>query len=206
MRASDASRPPPGPIVLIDVMDTLVAEPFFTAVPAALGLTREELLAAKHPTSWIEFELGRIEEAEYFRRFFRDGRAVDAAALRGAIVAGYRWLPGMEALLADLCAAGAELHALSNYPDWWRLIEERLRLSRYLRWTFVSCRTGVRKPDPECFLGAARALGVPPARCLFIDDRRANVAAAEAVGMPAVLFTDAASLRAALVARGVLPR
>jgi HAD superfamily hydrolase (TIGR01509 family) len=131
---------------------------------------------------------------------------VDAAALRDAIVSGYRWLPGMEALLAELCAAGVELHALSNYPDWWRLIEERLRLSRYLRWSFVSCRTGVRKPDAECFLGAARALGVPPEQCLFIDDRPGNVAAAESVGMPALLFTDAASLRAALVGRSVLPR
>lgn len=45
----------------------------------------------------------------------------------------------MEALLERLAAAGIRMHAFSNYPAWWALIEERLGLSRYLQWTFVSC-------------------------------------------------------------------
>lgn len=45
----------------------------------------------------------------------------------------------MEDLLARLNTAGYELHALSNYPSWWRIIEDKLQPSRYLRWTFISC-------------------------------------------------------------------
>jgi FMN phosphatase YigB (HAD superfamily) len=90
------------------------------------------------------------------------------------------------------------MHVLSNYPTWYLMIEERLGLSRYLPWSFVSCRTGVRKPDPEAFLGAARALALPPGACLFIDDHPANVEAARAVGMQALRFEGAASLRAEL--------
>lgn len=195
---------PRRPILLFDVMDTLVREPFFTDVPAFFGMTLDELFAQKHPTSWIDFEHGRIDEARYFATFFDDGRAIDGDGLRAAIVDGYAWLDGMQALLAELRERGFEIHALSNYPDWYRLIDAKLDLSRYLDWTFVSCRTGLRKPDPQSYLGAARTLGVAPGDCVFVDDRGENVDAAEAVGMPSVLRTDTASVRDALAARGLL--
>jgi len=195
----------PAPVLLVDVMDTLVSEPFYGELPAFFGMTFEELLAAKEPRIWIDFELGTMEEAEFTRRFFRDRRAVDGAALRQHMRQSYRWLDGMEALLAELHAAGHEMHALSNYPAWWELIEEKLRLSRFLEWSFVSCRTGVRKPDRQAFLGAARALGRPAEECLLIDDRAANVEAAEAAGMRALLRTDTHGLRAELAALGLLP-
>lgn len=50
----------------------------------------------------------------------------------------------MEPLLARLAAAGVPMHAFSNYPAWWRLIEGKLGLSRYLEWTFVSCHGPLR--------------------------------------------------------------
>lgn len=194
----------PRPILLFDVMDTLVREPFFTDVPAFFGMTLDELFEHKHPTSWVDFEHGRIDEERHFATFFRDGRPVDGDGLRAAIVDGYRWLDGMEALLAELRDAGYEIHALSNYPVWYRLLDDKLDLSRYLHWTFVSCRTGLRKPDPAAYLDAARHLDVEPGECLFVDDRRENIDAARGVGMPAILATDADAVRAELVERGVL--
>ena len=43
-----------------DVMDTLVKDPFFSAVPSFFGLTLAQLLDEKHPDSWIRFEKGEI--------------------------------------------------------------------------------------------------------------------------------------------------
>jgi HAD superfamily hydrolase (TIGR01509 family) len=192
------------PILLFDVMDTLVHEPFFTEMPAFFGMTQAELSAAKHPTAWIEFELGRTSEAEFLASFFRDGRDFDRAGLRRTVRESYRWLPGMEALLAALSSRGHAIHALSNYPEWYRMIEERLGLSRYLAWSFVSCRTGVRKPDERAFTGAAAALGVAPAQCLLVDDRETNVAAARALGFGALRFTSARELGTELTRRGLL--
>jgi putative hydrolase of the HAD superfamily len=192
-----------GPVLLLDVMDTLVVDPF-RGLPGLFGLSMEALLAAKDPDAWPAFERGECDEAEYARRFFRDRRPVDAARLRAHVRAGYRWVEGMPGLLARLRAAGVELHALTNYPEWYLLIEEALGLSRLVPWTFVSCRTGVRKPDAAAFLGAARALGRAPGECLFVDDRGSNCAGAEAVGMPAIRFRGAGDLERALVARGVL--
>ena len=96
------------------------------------------------------------------------------------------------------------MHALSNYPCWYRLIEERLQLSRYVAWSFVSCETGVRKPAPEAYLHASRTLNVAPERCLFVDDRERNCDAARAVGMDAIVFRSAEQLRQELARRELL--
>lgn len=185
-------------------METLVHDPFFVEVLDHFGLERERFLARKSREAWVAFEHGEIEESEYLRRFWKDGTAVDGGALRACLWAGYRWLAGMEQLLVELAAAGIEMHALSNYPRWYELIEAKLRPGRFLSWRFVSCRTGVRKPAPEAYLGAARMLGLDPGACLFIDDRAVNCAAAEAIGMPALRFTGAAAIRQELVGRGLL--
>lgn len=192
------------PIILLDIMETLVTEPFYRAMPTFFQMTLEDLLQAKHPTAWIEFEKGQISEEEYVTRFFTDGRPIDGEGLRQCVMEAYQWLDGMQQLAAELHACDFEMHALSNYPIWYQLIEQRLELSRYLKWSFVSCHTGVRKPDSEAFLGPAARLGVVPSDCLFIDDRPINVEAARAVGMDAILKQDAAQVRAELVQRGLL--
>lgn len=190
--------------LLFDVMDTLVRDPFYEEMPAFFGCSLEELLAAKSSSAWIDFELGRIDEAEYHRRAFRDGRAYDGAALFANMVRAYAWLEGAEALLADLRARGATMHALSNYPVWFRAIDEKLDLSRYLPWTFVSCLTGRRKPAVDAYLGPALHLGLPLAELLFIDDRAENCRAAAALGMATHHFRGMTELRTHLVSLGVL--
>jgi FMN phosphatase YigB (HAD superfamily) len=193
----------------------------------------QELLAAKHPTAWLDFERGALDESAFFASFFADGRAVDGPGLRAAMRAAYAFVPGMEALLSRLHAAGYELHAFSNYPDWWRLVEERLALSRFLSWSAVSClpaMRGARKPEPEAFLAAAAAAGGEAAHLVLIvraraltgaagrgatltrrracpgaqDDREVNVNAARAAGWAAVHFTGSADkLEAELALLGV---
>jgi len=194
----------PTRVLLLDVMDTLVREPWFEDAPAFFGMSLEELHAAKHPTAWVAFEEGRLDEAAFLDGFFRDGRAFDHAAFLAHLRAGYRWLPGVEALLGELRDAGVPMHALSNYPEWYRAIEEDLRLSRFLAWTFVSCRTGLRKPDPRAYAHAVERLGVPAGACLFVDDREENVVAARESGMDAVRFTGAPALREELERRGLV--
>lgn len=56
----------------------------------------------------------------------------------------YEFLPGMPELLKQLQGQGIEMHVISNYPEWYRLVEDKLQLSQYLPWTFISC-TGPMK-------------------------------------------------------------
>jgi FMN hydrolase / 5-amino-6-(5-phospho-D-ribitylamino)uracil phosphatase len=190
--------------ILLDVMGTIVAEPFLEVVPSALGMSLEEILEAKHPTAWVEFEKGLIDEDTLRARFFADGRSYDHEKMKSAMVEDYRYLDGMESLLADLSSAGHALHLMSNYPSWYRLIEDKLRLSRYAAWTFVSCHVGLRKPDEAAYHWVAETVEAPASELLFVDDRERNCAAARAVGMDAIRFTDAAALREALRVRSIL--
>ncbi len=186
--------------LLLDVMSTLVYDPFRVEMPAALGVTFEEMLRDKDPTAWLEFERGEIDEATFLERFFRDGRPVDAERFIRTVRGAYRLLPGIEALLGDLQDAGVPMHTMSNYPSWYRLIEESTELSRYVRWTFVSCDHGIRKPSETAYRRAADLVGSPPRDCVFVDDRPSNVDGAEAVGMTGIVFESADQLRRALAA------
>jgi hypothetical protein len=105
------------PTVLFDVMGTLVVDPFYERVPAFFGMTFRELLSAKHPTAWVEFEAGAIDEAEFLLRFFRDERAYDHVGLKRAMRDGYLWIDGMLAVVQELHASGVSMHALSNYTQ-----------------------------------------------------------------------------------------
>lgn len=58
-------------------------------MPPHFGMTFKELLAAKHPTTWLEFERGDIGEDEALTRFWADGTTVDGDALRGMLVSAF---------------------------------------------------------------------------------------------------------------------
>lgn len=192
--------------ILWDVMDTLVVDPFRHVMPAFFGMTLQQMLEEKHPTAWGRFERSELSEAEFLASFFKDGREYDRDGFRARVRASYRWIEGIEGLLARLSQRGVDMHTLSNYPEWYAWIEERLGLSRYLSWTFVSCHTRLRKPDAAAYELAARRLGREPDQVLFIDDRRTNCDAARAVGMTAIHFQgDVAELERALVDAGALP-
>jgi FMN hydrolase / 5-amino-6-(5-phospho-D-ribitylamino)uracil phosphatase len=191
--------------ILWDVMDTLVVDPFREVMPAFFGMTLAQLLQEKHPTAWRRFERSELSEAEFLATFFKDGRQYDRDGFKARVRASYRWIEGIEALLARLRARGTAMHALSNYPEWYGWIEERLGLSRYVSWSFVSCHTRLRKPDPAAYAFAAERLGLAPANMVFIDDRRDNCDAARAIGMVAIHFRgDVAELERALVTLGAL--
>ncbi|KAL3369626.1 hypothetical protein AABB24_010130 [Solanum stoloniferum] len=102
-------------------------------------MSMKELLESKHPTSWIEFEKGLISEEELTRKFFKDGRSFDMEGLKNCMRRGYSYLEGIEGLLKSLKENGYEIHAFTNYPIWYQMIEDELKLSNYLSWTFCSC-------------------------------------------------------------------
>ena len=192
------------PVLLWDVMGTLVHDPFFVEMPEFFELSFDDMLASKHPSAWVEFELGRRTQDEFLDDFFADRRVFDHRAFISAVQAAYRWLPGMEEMLKELHGSGFAMHAFSNYPIWYRLIEERLALSRFLEWSFVSCRTGVRKPDPAAYRRVVDEVGVSPHELVFIDDRESNCEAARQNGLAAIRFENARSLRDGLAKLGVL--
>jgi HAD superfamily hydrolase (TIGR01509 family) len=76
---------------------------------------------------------------------------------------------------------------------------ESLRLSlglvglyeRFAPHVFSATQVARGKPAPDLFLFAARQMGVPPSRCLVVEDSVAGVTGARAAGMTVLGFTGA---------------
>jgi FMN hydrolase / 5-amino-6-(5-phospho-D-ribitylamino)uracil phosphatase len=190
-------------VVLFDVMDTLVVDPFFNGIEEFFGCPRRELLGALTPDIWPRFERAEIDAATFYATMFHDGRAVDGVGLEAWLFARYRLIDGVQPLLDALSAARVPMAALSNYPSWYDLVERACGLDRWLDGAHVSFRTGVRKPEPDAYLGACARLGVAAHEALFVDDRELNCAAARAVGVAAHRFDGAEGLRDALASAGL---
>ncbi|PIN24852.1 putative hydrolase (HAD superfamily) [Handroanthus impetiginosus] len=203
--AADCTQTPRKlPVLLFDIMDTIVRDPFYHDVPAFFGMSMKELLECKHPTAWVEFEKGLIDEMELARTFFKDGRPIDLEGLKCCMRRGYSYIEGVEELLFDLKRNGYEMHTATNYPVWFEIIEEKLKLSTYLSWTFCSCKMGKRKPDPDFYMDISKHSQVEPACCIFIDDRMRNVEAALEAGFIGIQFKNVNSLRKDLSHVGVV--
>lgn len=108
-------------------------------------------------------------------------------------------------LLRALRAKGVPVHALTNFGVGsfdvaraeWPFLDEFDR-------TFVSGQIALMKPDPEIYAAVEVALGLPPERLLFTDDRFENVAAAATRGWQTHLFEGADGWADRLVDEGLL--
>lgn len=132
-----------------------------------------------------------LDHARAYRRHF-------PASLAGEV-------PGSVDLVRELAAAGVPMWGLTNWSA--ELFPHGRAahpfLDELLLDVVVSGEEGVAKPDPAIFEVVRRRTGLPLHTLVFVDDRADNVAAADAAGMDALLFTDAARLRVDLRERGL---
>jgi len=116
--------------------------------------------------------------------------ALDArkeAAFRRIISRDFPAMPGAGKLLADLRAAGFALAiGSSGPPENVALVLEKLCAGSLFGAVVTGMDVTRGKPDPQVFLLAAQRLGVPPARCVVIEDAAPGVDAAHAAGMRCV--------------------
>jgi len=146
------------------------------------------------------------------------GRAVEEhAALfphRRALLAAYpaRFpdsldgpVEGTVAILEQLHAAGTRLVALTNWSaELFPHAEATFDFLALFEGIVVSGREGVAKPDPAVFDLLLSRYDLDPAGTVFVDDSPANVAAAAAAGLTALVFTGPDGLRADLSRLGLL--
>lgn len=189
-------------VVLFDVMDTVLVDPYRDALAAATSLPLEELFRRRDAQLWPAFERGELDEAAYWAGWEAAGIRCDPDAFHAARRAGTRWVTGMPELLDDL-AGEVERVTASNYPVW---IEELAvdHLDGRFERVLASHHLGVRKPDPAFFAALLDRVAARADEVVFIDDREVNVTAAERRGIRSHRFVDVATLRGWLVDLGVL--
>ena len=126
----------------------------------------------------------------------RNGVQVAAEGLLTRMFAGSTMALPMQAAVQVVRAAGLRTALLSN--SWGMADYPRHLFPGMFDVVVISGEVGMRKPEERIFRHAAGLLGLEPAECVFIDDIEVNVAAAESIGMTAILHHDPAATLARL--------
>jgi putative hydrolase of the HAD superfamily len=155
------------------------------------------------------YDEGKLSGVTFWQKFARDSglslTSSDLEQLNAQDV--LMWTtqnPAMVAWQQQLRAAGLRTAILSNMGDTVlaSIEKEFAWLGNFdvLVWSF---QLGIAKPDPAIYRHVLEKLGTRPEETMFIDDKRVNVEAAEALGMMGFEFTTIEKLREDLVAAGL---
>jgi putative hydrolase of the HAD superfamily len=161
----------------------------------------------RHEVANDAWEKGLMTAEQYLRQtVFYEPRPFTPGAFLQAMMERSRLLPhGAMRILQELAASEeVELAILNNEArelNDYRI--ERFEFGRYFDVFFSSCYLGLRKPDPKIFERALDVLQRDPEEVAFIDDRAANCAAAEALGIHAIRYQDESQCAQALERLGL---
>ncbi len=109
-------------------------------------------------------------------------------------------------LVQELAESGVPLFAITNFgSEFWDMFRPTQPVFDRFQDIIVSGVEKLVKPDPAIYALALQRFGLKPGEAIFIDDNHDNVVSARNNGFAAHHFTDAASLRAELVALNLLP-
>jgi putative hydrolase of the HAD superfamily len=209
--SNSASNPPEFDAILFDVGGVMLTNGWDhnerAVVLAQFGIDKTEF-EKRHPEPYDAWERDAISANDYLDatlfyepRSFTPDQFIAAMKLQSVPLAD-----NAIGILGEIAASDKWLVGLLNNES--RLLHEyrmeKYDLSRHLDLQFSSCYVGLRKPEAEIYRRAVDILGVPASRIIFIDDRKGNADAAEAVGMHAIQFLGEAKLRFDLQQLGIL--
>ena len=165
------------------------------ADPAIRERVREHVLLHR---DWVELDRGSISLDD----------AVDRGAQRSGLPAAEvaRFLAAVPPSLTPIVAtidliravrnAGHSLFVLSNmHHASIDFLEQEHAIWDLFDGTVISCRVNKVKPEPDIYATLLAEFHLDAAATVFIDDLEENVAAAAAMGIHTIRFTDAAQCR-----------
>jgi HAD superfamily hydrolase (TIGR01493 family) len=158
---------------------------------------------------WEDAKRGRLSHADFWaERLALLGimTVEDRAAFKSKLFAYWGLMPGMDALLRELQPV-CRLAVLSNTSrqGFAGYLVQRRGFGGLFDKVISSAEVGFAKPEPEIYHLALDRLHIKPKQALFVDDLERNTAAAEALGIPSIIFTTADALRKELKKRRILP-
>jgi putative hydrolase of the HAD superfamily len=183
--------------------------PVDAAAEDAAGLPRGCLHAAAFDPAVLEPAVtGRITDEEW-RRSVGDVLAAEyGAAAADRALEVWSATPGeLDAdVLAILDDLRPDVRVVLATNATTRLRHDLARLGLADRFAAIasSAEIGAAKPASAFFDAALALVGAEPAQALYVDDTAANIEAADALGIDALLFSDPAVLRDWLRGHGAL--
>ncbi len=192
--------------VLWDFGGVILSSPFeaFNRYEGEIGLPKDFIrsLNAHNPDSnaWAKMERSEVSLEGFVALFEEEARQ------RGYRVDGWRIL---QSLSGDIrpqmvealrrCKAAFRVACITNNmksgegpgmarsPEKAQAVADIMALFEHV---VESSRLGLRKPDPRIYRHACDLLGVPPERCVYLDDLGINLKPARALGMRTIKVGD----------------
>ena len=192
--------------VLWDFGGVILSSPFeaFNRYEAEAGLPKDFIrsLNARNPdtNAWAKMERSEVGLAEFVALFEAE------AAAHGHKLDGWRVL---KAISGDIrpqmvealrrCKASFRVACITNNmkhgegpgmarsPEKAAAVAEVMTLFEHV---IESSKLGFRKPDPRIYRHACELIGVPPERCVYLDDLGINLKPAKALGMQTIKVGD----------------
>ncbi|MFL5798835.1 MAG: HAD-IA family hydrolase [Actinomycetota bacterium] len=155
----------------------------------------EEAYGGGDPDGMVaRVERGLVPQAEFERWLagrLSPGAAapIAAAGLKHRLFGALEPDPDMVAAVGAARAGGIRTGLVSN--SWGESGYERDRFGDLFDAVVISAEVSLRKPEPAIYVLAAERIGVPPARCVFVDDLLHNVEGARSVGMEGIVHRSA---------------
>jgi putative hydrolase of the HAD superfamily len=165
----------------------------FGAFCTAEGLDQEALAGAfrKDPKArelLIGLEEGRVDDTEFESEL---GRLLGVASAEGLIDRLFAGATAEDSMVAAVRAArrsGIATGLISN--SWGTTRYPRELLAEIFDGVVISGEVGIRKPAPRIYQLGAEAIGLDPARCVFVDDLPFNLPPAQELGMLTIHHTS----------------
>jgi len=189
--------------VLLRFDDTIARDRMAARTGRTAGEIETYFRGTPHAT---HLALGKITGQRFYRTVSKDlgfdGDYEEFAAIWSEI---FMPIKPMLELAAGLATRLPRLLLSNTNAIHMRYILDRFPVLQAFDDQILSYEVGLLKPDRAIYELTLRQSGLEAERTLFIDDLRANVEGALAVGMRAIVFVDAAQVRQELTKHGVMP-
>ncbi len=154
------------------------------------GFVNRVVVDAGPEGGWARLERGELGMEAFYAAFEADcrerGHEISAREMMARMGAATEPRPAMIEAIRRIREAGLRTAALTN--NW--VAEDGEGAGAGLRPLFdaflESAVLGMRKPDPRIYTHACEAVGVEPARAVFLDDIGRNLKPARALGMATI--------------------
>lgn len=153
-----------------------------------------------HPL-WNHFDLDDIPEAELIQKFKELSPECNEYIdlFMNNLDDVVDMFPDADKWLKSLKDRGYHIYLLSNYPRrLFALHTPRFHFLPYTDGRVVSYECHITKPDERIYQSLCSKYNLIPDESIFLDDRQANLDAAEKLGFNTLLVTDPIAVRAEL--------
>ena len=154
-----------------------------------------------------DFETGRIEP-----RKFAEALIVEfslSAEPEEILAELAEWVPGPvtgAAQFLEELSADFKLGILSNTNAiHWERIDAKMGITQYFDFIFVSCQTGLMKPDRRAYELVIEETGYPPGSIVYFDDLERNTSAALETGIRAFCVKSIEDIKRILLSLSGFP-